>query len=597
MRKSIVLPLRLRFLLALALVCACVAGRAQAQFTTGVPAQAQMPDVVGLTSEQAATRLRRLGLSVQTRDVPSTQARGTVTAQSPQAGAGVKRGQAATLDVSTGQGREQTQTGGTTTDGGADGQARPPRAAQVPDLTGMSRTAAQLRLVVSGLVLGEVDSAWVEGARGGRVVAQDPQPGAQAVRGGRVRVTLASRTPPGGRPDPPPQPQPQPDPQPEPRQPAPELVAVPDLAGMTPERARVAVGRARLLLGGVDSARARSTAPGTVLAQRPAAGERVRPGSFVSITLAQSLRVAMPSLVGRPVADARRALGEAGLRAGGVTERESRGAAGRVLTQSIPAGTQVSPGTAVDLAVSRIPAARTDTARRDTVRRDTLPRDTARQDTAAPQRPDTLVSTTPPAQTPVDTAPTPVVVNGQPAGTPTGAREETPARRPARQTGAPARSDVPREVLWGAIALLVLAAGAVLYRLSRRGARPPVRATPVSPAPVSCAVRLSVAGGEWESTTETEAAGPPLGGKLRLSVNVGQPMAMAQPAGADADAAALGPTRVAVRVGDGAAGAGTMVVMDDGAPALSGAGVQVQVRDGAPTFTVDDDKPILLGRR
>jgi len=590
MRKSTISPPPLRTFLALALVCACMAGRARAQFTAGVPTQAQMPDVVGLTGEQAATRLRRLGLSVQTRDVPSTQARGTVTAQSPQAGAGVKRGQAATLDVSTGQGREQTQTGGTT-EGGTEGQARPPRAAQVPDLTGMSRTAAQLRLVVSGMVLGGVDSAWVEGARGGRVVAQDPRPGTQAAPGARVRVTLASRTPPGARPDP----QPQPDSQP--RQPPVELVAVPDLAGMTPERARVAVGRARLLLGGVDSARTGQAAPGTVLAQRPAAGERVRPGSFVSVTVAQSPRVAMPSLVGRPVNEARRALVAVGLRAGGVTEREARGAAGRVLTQSIPAGTQVSPGTAVDLAVSRMPVAQTDTAPRDTVRGDTLQRDTARQDTARPQRRDTLVLATTPAQTPVDTAQTPAFVAGQPTGTTTATPEAAePVRRPASPAGAPARREVPREVLWGVIALLVLAAGAILYRLSRRGARPPVQATPVAPAPVSCAVRLSVAGGEWESTTQTEAAGPAFGGKLRLNVHIAEPVALMQAAGTDA-AAALGSTRVTVRVGDGAAEMGTMVGMDDAVPALAGAGVQVRVRDDAPTFTVDDDTPILLGRR
>lgn len=591
MRRSIGRPLPLRIFLALSLACTCVAGRASAQLSA--PAQQrQMPNVVGLTSDQAAGRLRQLGLSVQTRDVPSTQARGTVTAQSPAAGAGVKPGQAATLDVSTGQGREQTQTGGGATDGGGrtaggvDVQVRPPRPGQVPDLTGMSRTSARLRLVLSGLVLGEVDSAWVEGARGGRVVAQDPQAGTQVLPGRRVRVTLASRTPPN------PQPNPQPDTQPQ--QPTVDLVTVPNLSGMTPERARAAVGRARLLLGGVDSARAGSAAPGTVSAQRPAPGEQVRPGSFVSITVAQSPRVAMPSLVGRPVAEARRTLAAAGLRAGGVTEREARGAAGRVLTQSIPPGTQVRPATAVDLAISRVPVAqqvdtaRRDTVRRDTVRRDTVRRDTARRDTArrdtARERPrrDTLVLSTPAQQ-------------GTPGTTLPG--QTVPVRRPVSQPETPGWQGVPREVLWGALALLVLAAGAILYRLTRRGGRPPVQATqatPVAPAPVSCAVRLSVAGGEWESTSQTEAAGPALGGKLRLDVRIAEPQPIAQAVGALPEPA-LGSTRVAVRVVDDAVG--MMEVMDEAGPVLVGAAMQVRVREGAPTFTADEDTPIILGRR
>jgi beta-lactam-binding protein with PASTA domain len=576
-RRSTVSTLSVRILLALALVCACVTG-ARAQFSS-VAQQQQMPNVVGLTSEQAATRLRRLGLSVQTRDVPSTEARGTVTAQSPAAGSGVKPGQGATLDVSTGQGGQQTQTGdgtstgGGRTGGGTDGQARPPQPGQVPDLTGLSRNLARLRLMVGGLVLGAVDSAWVEGAQGGRVVAQDPKPGTQAVPGQRVRVTLASRTPPAAPRD---------------TQPSVDLVAVPDLAGMTAERARAVVGRSRLLLGEVDSARAGQAAPGTVLAQQPAAGERVRPGSFVAVTVAQEPRVAMPSLVGRPVADARRVLVAAGLRAGATTERDAQGTAGRVLAQSIPAGTQVRPGTAVDLGVSRVPVpvAQVDTFRRDTTRRDTIRKDTARTDTTrtdttrtdttqkAGPRVDTLVATTGPSNPARrDPEQIPAVTTRRPAATPAG---------------------IPREVWWGVAALLVLAAGAILYRITRRGVRQPVRASAPVPAPVSAAVRLSVGGGEWEPTSRTEAdAAPPLGGKLRLNVRIAELQPTAHAAGAAE--AALGSTRVTVRgVDDGPWTAGEM---DDAEPVLAGAAVQVRVRDDAPTFTVDHDTPIILGRR
>jgi len=165
MRRSPRLPLSLHLLVTLVLVCTG-GGGARAQ-TIAAPKQAQMPDVVGLTQSQAAGRLRQLGLSVTTRDVPSAMPQGTVTSQSPGAGTPVRQGDAATLEISTGQAPRETQpsgqtTGGRTrTDGGIDVRVTPPRPGQVPDLTGMSLNMARIRLLASGLALGAFDSAWV----------------------------------------------------------------------------------------------------------------------------------------------------------------------------------------------------------------------------------------------------------------------------------------------------------------------------------------------------------------------------------------------------------------------------------------------------
>src|SRR5438132_1649800 len=81
---------------------------------------------------------------------------------------------------------------------------------------------------------GAVDSQAVEGARGGRVVAQDPAAGAQVERGTRVSVTLARHA------AAPVQPDPQPDTQPRP--PQRDVVTVPDLRNLTAEQARATVG-------------------------------------------------------------------------------------------------------------------------------------------------------------------------------------------------------------------------------------------------------------------------------------------------------------------------------------------------------------------
>ncbi|HYH78697.1 MAG TPA: PASTA domain-containing protein, partial [Longimicrobium sp.] len=411
-------------------------------------------------------------------------------------------------------------------------------------------------------------------------------------------------------------------------------------------------------LGAVDSAAARAATPGTVVGQAPRAGERVQPGTFVTVTVAQAPRATMPSLVGRPVEEARRTLVAAGLRAGEVTERDAQGAAGRVLTQSVPAGTRVRPGMTVDLAVSRVPVVvRPDTpratmpslvgrpvaeARRtlvaaglragDVTERDAqgtagrvltqsipagtpvrpgmtvdlavsrvpavvqqdTPVRTAQQDTPAATQPETVVDSAV-AVVPDTAAMTqPEIVATQPVVAETAAA--LPVRLPTSQPGSPALLGLPREVLWGVIALLVLAAAAILYRITRGGGRQPVPAQPPAavPPPASAAVRLSVAGGEWESAAQADAAaGPVQGGKLRLNVRIAEPLPMAEAAGEGAGAA-LGAMRVAVRMKDDAADMAAR--MDDSAPVLAGAAMQVRVRDGEPELTVDEDTDI-LGRR
>jgi len=580
MRRSPHLPLLLWLFAALVLVCAG-AGCARAQFTAAAPAQQQqMPDVVGLTSTQAAGRLRQLGLSVSTRDVPSAMPQGTVTSQSPGAGTPVRKGEAATLEVSTGQAPQETQPSGQTsggrtrTDGGIGVRVTPPRPGVVPDLTGMSLTMARIRLVASGLALGTYDSAWVEGARGGRVVRQEPAAGTQILPGRRVNVTLARRTPPAAQPE---------------TQPRPETVTVPDLSTLTEAQARTALGRSRLLLGAADSSETGFTAPGTVFAQRPAAGDSVPPGTFVTVTLTQSRRLVMPSLVGRPVAEARRALAAAGLQPGGVTEREAQGTAGRVLTQSIPAGTRVRPGTAVDLAVSRAPVVRVDTpvvANKPPVAQRDTPARPARQDTAPVRQP--VHSVVVPA---VNLPPlTPPAVTQTPGTTPQTTTQTTPrpVDHPARTVSVPERGGVPREAVWGLIALLVVVAGAVLYRWMKPGAGPGRAATTAAapPPPMTGAVRMRVGAAEWESASHAE--GPVQRGKVRLNVRIADPQPAAVPSGQ-----ALAAGRVAVRTVDaGAAGLET----DGGAPIGPGAVVQVRVRDGAPKLSTDGESPVILAR-
>jgi len=571
MRRSPPFHLPVRLLLALALLCVGVAPVGAQTISAAAP-QRTMPDLVGLSSADAQTRLQRLGMTVSLDPVASTQAQGIVVAQTPAAGTVVKQGSSARLNVSNGQGSGQAQPGRSTDD--------QPRLRAVPDLTGLNRTGVLLALTLAGLAPGAVDSQTVEGARGGRVVAQDPRPGTQVPRGTRVGFTLARRAAQPTQPT-------QPDPQPQPPVRA-ETVTVPNLATLTQAQARTTLGRARLLLGEADSSVAGSTAPGTVFAQKPAAGEAVAPGTFVSISITRVRTVAMPSLVGRPVAEARRVLAGAGLRAGGVSEREARGTAGRVLAQSVAAGTRVRPGTAVDLTLSRAPVV----AAPDTpVATQPPPRDTtpaARQDTPVTQQPAQPVDSA--AARPADTLPSATPRPAEPArpmGTATVPSAD--ADRPTRPAAEPSRAGWPREATWGLIALLVLAAGAIIYRLTRR--RPPPAPHPVAVAPVppvAGVARLRIGTGDgWESASRAD--GPVQRNKLQLNVRVADPAAVTV-----AEGAALQAARVTVRAADAGE---TEMVVEGGSPLRTAETVAVRMREGAPELTVDQHTPIIHGRR
>jgi eukaryotic-like serine/threonine-protein kinase len=98
-------------------------------------------------------------------------------------------------------------------------------------------------------------------------------------------------------------------------------------------------------------------AEGTVVSQDPTAGTEVERGSTVKVEVVSGEDlVPVPSLVGLPEADAIRAITAARLALGIRTQAFDEAIpAGSVIGTSIPAGTPVPPGTAIDYAVSNGP--------------------------------------------------------------------------------------------------------------------------------------------------------------------------------------------------------------------------------------------------
>jgi hypothetical protein len=179
--------------------------------------------------------------------------------------------------------------------------------AVVPDLGGLTLDAARDQLRGAGLRLGKVDGPSADPAA--LVAGQDPPPGSPLGLRGAVAVTMAT-----------------------------PLVTVPDLRRRTPEDARALLDSLGLVL------RIRSGS-GRVATQRPAAGDKVPPGSVVEVTLRAvppPVLVTVPDLRGLSLADAEAAVADAGLalRASGATS-------GTVATQTPAAGTSAPRGSVV----------------------------------------------------------------------------------------------------------------------------------------------------------------------------------------------------------------------------------------------------------
>ena len=127
---------------------------------------------------------------------------------------------------------------------------------RVPDVTGFTQDAAVNQLEERGLTA--VPETKVSDRPAGTVIDQDPAPGELVDRGSDVTITIAK---------------------------PPRQFAVPNVVGMTVDEAKAALEDANLALGNQQEQES-SEPEGTVLAQDPAAGEKVERGTPVNVAVA-----------------------------------------------------------------------------------------------------------------------------------------------------------------------------------------------------------------------------------------------------------------------------------------------------------------------
>jgi serine/threonine-protein kinase len=138
-----------------------------------------------------------------------------------------------------------------------------------------------------------------------------------------------------------------------------KTATVPQVSGLTPQEARVAIENAGFQLGRVVELT--SDYPrGTVYAVTPAPGTQIDLPAEVNLTVSAGPSVVQaPDLVGREIPDARSVLEQSGLRLGAISrDTSSTQTENTVLHQNPPAGTAVPAGSLVSVTVSRFPAVR-----------------------------------------------------------------------------------------------------------------------------------------------------------------------------------------------------------------------------------------------
>jgi serine/threonine-protein kinase len=232
-------------------------------FVLGPGGMTVVPAVVGQQVSVADSTLSRASLSMdENEEFSETAAKGTVLRIEPDAGTELSKDSTVRVVVSKGQERYA-----------------------VPRLVGTK--AADLTGALSPLTLtvGERTTAWSEKVPEGVIISQTPTAGTSVKRGVSVSVVVSK----GRRP-----------------------ITVPKVVGAPADAASATIIKAGLKAARGDDVNSDTVPAGRVVSQRPAKGTLFR-GDTVTIAVSKGpVMVQVPGVVGRPVAEAEKALTELG---------------------------------------------------------------------------------------------------------------------------------------------------------------------------------------------------------------------------------------------------------------------------------------------
>ena len=226
----------------LALACAIPLSILLLNALSGSGDTVKIPNVIGMTEEEAAAELEKEGLeyTLGTPVLSDEYEEGEVVSTNPDVGREVKEGYTVELILSRGSNTETVS---------------------VPNVVGRSLSDARSRLQDYDLTVGEIiyddDSEEAEGT----VLSQDPKSGTEVDTGSSVNLVVSSG------------------------EGAVTMVEVPDLRGRTQDSAESRLEGRGLRLGSVDTAYSDSVEEGLVISQQYDEGTELEEGSSVGVTI------------------------------------------------------------------------------------------------------------------------------------------------------------------------------------------------------------------------------------------------------------------------------------------------------------------------
>jgi serine/threonine-protein kinase len=262
----------------------------------------KVPDVVGLTEDEASDELEAAGFKVEPEERPSRKEEGEVIKQDPKAGDRLEEGETVTITVSTGA-----------------------RQVEVPDVEGMQLPEATETLEDAGLKVGEVTRVESE-EEPGTVLDQSPAAETEVDVDSEVSLDVAESP----------------------------VVIVPDVINQSQESATEELERLGLVAV-VDTAPSNEVDEGNVIAQEPEPGTEAEAGDEVVILVSEGPEAqSMPSVIGQDGGEAEALLeSEPYLLDVTVEETVCPGAVppGEVCEQDPAEGTEVEAGDSATLFV------------------------------------------------------------------------------------------------------------------------------------------------------------------------------------------------------------------------------------------------------
>jgi beta-lactam-binding protein with PASTA domain len=228
-------------------------------------AEIEVPEVTGLTADEATQTLEGAGFTVKTVEVENEAEPGAVVDQSPAGGSMVTPGSEVTIVVSAGR-----------------------TVTLVPNVVGMSQEEATAALQEAGYEV-QAKGTYDEQVEDGKVIGQSPEGGTEAEPGTRVDIFVSQ----GKNPE----------------------AAVPDVVGMSEAEAAEALEAAGF--EAVPGSTFSDTVPlGQVISQDPEAGTTAQRGSGVALVVSQgpmpTETTTVPDVIGRTETEATEILEAAG---------------------------------------------------------------------------------------------------------------------------------------------------------------------------------------------------------------------------------------------------------------------------------------------